>query len=189
MKQTFLLLTLVTALLFGNPVVNADVPNKMSYQGHLTDTAGVGVPNGKYDIPFMIYDAPIGGNLLWEEIQEVHVQNGLFSVILGSVNPLDPSILTNILMSLLLLATILCTRQDMSIEQRLPALMKQFGDGYESASKATEELLKLGTLTVPALINLCKHDDCNLRWQTVNVLGYLKGFQSNPSSIGAGINR
>ena len=61
----------------------------MSYQGLLTDAAGIPVADGPVDLTFKLYDAATDGTLLWEETQEVDVANGLFNVILGSSNPLN----------------------------------------------------------------------------------------------------
>ena len=68
----------------------AEVPGTMSYQGMLTDSTGAVVGDGTYTLTVSIYDTETGGNALWEETHEaVAVMNGVFSVMLGSVNPLD----------------------------------------------------------------------------------------------------
>jgi hypothetical protein len=65
------------------------VPHLISYQGKLTDKNGKPL-KGTYDISFRIYDVETDGNLLWEEThQEVTLEKGVFSVILGSVTNLD----------------------------------------------------------------------------------------------------
>lgn len=65
-----------------------DVPHKINYQGYLTDAAGNQI-TGYLDMTFRIYDSPTGGTQLWSEAQTaVHVENGLFTAILGSVNPI-----------------------------------------------------------------------------------------------------
>lgn len=72
------------------------VPSKMyalpdsllSYQGRLADSSGNLVANGTYNITFSIYtDAATSGSS-WSETQSVAVKNGIFSVMLGSVNPI-----------------------------------------------------------------------------------------------------
>lgn len=67
--------------------INADYPERqMSYQGKLVQN---GVPfDGTIDITFRLYWEPVGGTVKWTETQTVSVDNGLFSVMLGSVNPL-----------------------------------------------------------------------------------------------------
>jgi hypothetical protein len=59
------------------------------YSGSLTNEAGLPVVDGTYDFSFKMYDAAIGGELLWTEVQEgVTVQGGAFSAQLGSTTPL-----------------------------------------------------------------------------------------------------
>ena len=62
----------------------AYTPGQMSYQGYLTDSAGSGL-YGTYQMVFALYDAPTEGNLLWEETQDVVVENGVYNVILGQL--------------------------------------------------------------------------------------------------------
>jgi hypothetical protein len=65
-----------------------DVPHKINYQGYLTDADGNQI-TGDLDMTFKIYDSPTGGAPLWSETQtSVRVGKGLFTVILGSVNPI-----------------------------------------------------------------------------------------------------
>lgn len=78
----------LTMLAGAPPAARAAVPETMSYQGVLTDAGGVPVPDGAYDLTFSLYDAPVGGTLLWSETQTgVPVQAGGFGVLLGSVTP------------------------------------------------------------------------------------------------------
>jgi len=61
-------------------------PERMTYQGFLTD--GSGVPLGdaspkNYDVIFRIYDSESGDGLIWAEQQTVTVDQGYFSVLLG----------------------------------------------------------------------------------------------------------
>jgi hypothetical protein len=64
------------------------VPSKMSYQGVLTDNNIWA--NGGFRMTFGLYTTPNGGNPLWSETQNsVQVENGIFNVFLGSVNPID----------------------------------------------------------------------------------------------------
>ncbi len=67
------------------------IPRMLSYQGKLTDSLGVPVPDGNYQLTFRLYTQQTGGTPFWTEAQTVAVRNGLFSVLLGAVNPL-PSV-------------------------------------------------------------------------------------------------
>lgn len=65
------------------------IPQTISYQGILTDAGATAIPDGSYNLTFKLYHAATDGTLLWSETQAVSVSNGLFNVILGSVNPLN----------------------------------------------------------------------------------------------------
>jgi hypothetical protein len=73
----------------GGVIVASTVPTMISYQGQLLDRGGNLVPDGTYSMTFKLYDASIGGNLLWSETQSVTVTNGLFNVMLGAARSLD----------------------------------------------------------------------------------------------------
>jgi hypothetical protein len=63
------------------------IPETISFQGVLRDAAGEIVPDGPYEIQFMLYDAEQGGDMLWEEMQTLEVTDGVFNAILGSMMP------------------------------------------------------------------------------------------------------
>jgi len=72
------------------PVGAPDVPQLISYQGQLTDAAGNPL-TGDYDMRFCLYDVPNGGSGLWCEQTTVPVNDGVFSVLLGSTTTIpDP---------------------------------------------------------------------------------------------------
>jgi len=64
------------------------IPQMLSYQGKLTDTFGLPVPDTLYAIRFRLYAQPTGGTQFWQENQSVRTTDGLFSVLLGSVTPI-----------------------------------------------------------------------------------------------------
>jgi hypothetical protein len=65
----------------------AQIPKVISYQGILTDTAGIAKPDGLYNFTFLMYEASSGGNALWSESKKLNVKNGLFSTNLGDNTP------------------------------------------------------------------------------------------------------
>jgi len=69
------------------PIAADAVPQHMNVQGFLTDASGNPI-NGSRSIRFDIYR----GGSVWNETQNVDVDNGLFSVILGSVTPIPYSV-------------------------------------------------------------------------------------------------
>ncbi len=69
--------------------VAADVPHLIRYQGTAVDVQGVAL-EGPYTLTFRLYDAATAGTKVWEETQpDVPVTQGHFSVLLGSVTPLN----------------------------------------------------------------------------------------------------
>ena len=86
MKQLLLSLTLV--VLFSALTVMAQIPQTISYQGVLTDTEGTKVADDDYPILFTLYNVATGGSPLWTETQTVTINDGIFNVMLGALNPL-----------------------------------------------------------------------------------------------------
>ena len=87
----FAVVALVAVSVFYLPSpVFSDVPQILNYQGKLTNTSGTLVTNGLYKMVFNLYAAASGGTTLWTETwdgaSKVQVTNGLFNVLLGSVN-------------------------------------------------------------------------------------------------------
>ena len=66
----------------------AQIPQKINYQGYLTSAAGVPV-NGTVAMVFSFYTAPTGGSPIWNETQNVTVHNGVYNVNLGEVAPIS----------------------------------------------------------------------------------------------------
>jgi hypothetical protein len=94
MKRATILLTvaLATPLLFA-VLLKAQVPHMINYQGVLTDpTTGGPIPDNSYSITFTIYSVATGGTALWTEVQNVSTTGGRFNVLLGSVNPIPPTV-------------------------------------------------------------------------------------------------
>jgi hypothetical protein len=71
-----------------NGVDAITIPQMMSYQGKLTDTAGAPVEDTTYSVTFRLYTVPTGGSSFWYETQVVRTRGGLFSTLLGSVTPI-----------------------------------------------------------------------------------------------------
>ncbi len=62
------------------------IPQMISYQGRLVDTAGRPVPNGTYAVTFRMFTQDTGGAAFWSEVQNVTTRSGLFNCLLGAVN-------------------------------------------------------------------------------------------------------
>ncbi|MEO0093979.1 MAG: hypothetical protein ABIK67_07000 [candidate division WOR-3 bacterium] len=65
------------------------IPRMLNYQGKLTDATGNPVPDSTYSITFRLFTVTSGGTAFWNETQDVQTNNGLFNVLLGSLNPID----------------------------------------------------------------------------------------------------
>jgi hypothetical protein len=63
----------------------------ISYQGVISDSLGMPLPDGEHVFSYSLFDDSTGGNQLWSEQHTVLLRRGLFSVILGSVNPFPDS--------------------------------------------------------------------------------------------------
>ena len=73
--------------------VFSQVPGVINYQGSLRDKSGNPI-NQSLPMTFSIYDTPATGTgtQLWTENQTVGVNNGVFSVHVGAVNPIPESV-------------------------------------------------------------------------------------------------
>jgi hypothetical protein len=81
MKNLVLLFSILVLVI--SMVTYAQVPNKISYQGLLTTSAGTPVIDGSYNLQFDIYNLPVGGSLEYTETQaSIPVSKGTFSVVL-----------------------------------------------------------------------------------------------------------
>ena len=94
-----LLLVVFQAYAMPDSIVAADASvGVVSYQGQLMDATGEPV-DGKVDITFRLYNVPSEGSALWTEAHTgantVPVNNGLFHVLLGSLNPIPAGVWSN----------------------------------------------------------------------------------------------
>ena len=84
--------TAALGLLLAAPSAMAAVPQVMNAQGVIRTTAGVPA-TGAFAITFSIYGQQSGGAALWTEPQpNVALNNGLFSVLLGTNTPIPPAL-------------------------------------------------------------------------------------------------
>lgn len=75
-------------------VSSADVPHMINYQGKLTTASG-GCLNDTVQMTFTIYSDSLGVSPDWTETQtEVVVKEGIFNVLLGSVDSIPESVFT-----------------------------------------------------------------------------------------------
>ena len=68
MKNFQLLLSLLLTISLG-VAIQAQNSREISVQGFLKDGNGKAVPDGEYDITFIIYNAASGGQALWQAVK------------------------------------------------------------------------------------------------------------------------
>jgi hypothetical protein len=68
------------------------VPTLINYQGRLMDKSTGQPVDGSREIRFLIYPGDTASTPLWGETQNVTVTSGIYNVLLGSGNSLDPSV-------------------------------------------------------------------------------------------------
>ena len=77
-------------LIFSFSAQDIFAQTKLSVQGVIRKSDGNAVEDGEYAVTFNLYDTLTSGNLLWTETQsQLNVTSGIYSTILGEVNPLD----------------------------------------------------------------------------------------------------
>jgi len=88
MRKLIILVILLTINLFA-----ADI--KIPVHGFLTDNEGVAINNNSQNVTFELYNVASGGTKIWDENQTIPVNNGVFSVKLGSVTAISSTVLEN----------------------------------------------------------------------------------------------
>jgi hypothetical protein len=85
----------LSGLSFASNVAGA-VPMLVTYQGRLTGADELPVVEGYYQMRFRIYDAPNGGNTLWDnDYRSVLVVGGIYSYQLGDSTAFGPALFSN----------------------------------------------------------------------------------------------
>lgn len=94
MKSKIVLSLVISVLICSFSHVFADVPQMINYQGKLATHQEVLVDD-TVSIIFTIYDDSTGGTAFWSETQSsVVVKEGVFSVLLGSMDPIPDTVFT-----------------------------------------------------------------------------------------------
>ncbi len=86
MKKFNILIVLFLLALAGNAFGQAAI----SMQGTIRNSSGAAVSDGTYSLTFKLYTSESGGSPVWTETQDnIKVVGGVYSAILGEVNPLN----------------------------------------------------------------------------------------------------
>lgn len=92
MKSVKILSACLMAILVFSTLAYAEVPKMINYQGKITRPSGALIDTTT-SMVFSIYADSTGGTPLWIETQSsVKVEYGVFSVLLGSVNPIPATV-------------------------------------------------------------------------------------------------
>ncbi|MDO8368084.1 MAG: tail fiber domain-containing protein [Saprospiraceae bacterium] len=91
MKNFLPLLLLVALCNLFSVEIKAQSTPKVSVQGTLKTSIGTAVEDGTYSLKFKLYSVSTGGSALWTETEDVNIVGGVYSHLLGSVNPLNPA--------------------------------------------------------------------------------------------------
>ena len=90
-KAKYIIVGLVAGIAVGGffAYAGASFNEKINYQGKLTDSTGIAVPDSTYCMKFRLMDSAGGTTELWSEVWDVSAgkvstTSGLFSVLLGS---------------------------------------------------------------------------------------------------------
>jgi hypothetical protein len=76
--------------LFLCAVLQIQAQINLSIQGTIQEASGANLENGEYAMTFRLYDTETGGTPVWSETQDVvDVIGGVYSTLLGKVNPLN----------------------------------------------------------------------------------------------------
>ena len=78
----------VIGILCLTALVYAAIPRVINYQGKLTDKDDNPL-SGNFLVTFRFYDVEKAGQAMWEEGHILNIKNGVFSVSMGSVKPLE----------------------------------------------------------------------------------------------------
>lgn len=84
-------LPLYVIFLFLLPIDGSAGPNLLNYQGQLTSQNNEPLPN-PLSLTFAIYDAQESGQKIWQEVQSITHNNGIFHTLLGVTSPLPPTL-------------------------------------------------------------------------------------------------
>ncbi len=84
----FIKLLLSGAVLLFAAATQIHAQTNLSVQGTVQNFDGSAVDNGSYEIGFKLYTTETGGTAVWTETQSVQLTGGVYSVLLGEVEPL-----------------------------------------------------------------------------------------------------
>lgn len=153
-RTPLLLLALMTTA-----VVQAQIPQIISYQGIITN-ASAPVADGTHNTTFRLFDAATGGNNVWEESQTIITKAGLFNAQLGVSTPLNISFTTPLFLEISIAGTALQPRTPLTTAPY--AFSARFADQVANGSITTAKLSNSGGIDGQVLTNT----SAGVEWRT-----------------------
>ena len=87
-RNNLILMCLLGFMTIGRSM--GDIPKQIGIQGQVTDTTGIVLSDGNYDVTFSVYSVDNGDAPIYTEIaSQLLISNGRFSYLLGSSNVLN----------------------------------------------------------------------------------------------------
>jgi len=86
MKLNYIIMTLFLVITIN---IFAQIPEKINYQGLVTDIDGNAIADGKHKFDFNLYTQNTGGTSIWSETRILDVKFGVVNVVLGETNPIN----------------------------------------------------------------------------------------------------
>src|SRR3954470_11726534 len=84
-RWILIIIAFASLLIFALQIKTRAASRFLPFQGRLTDAQGNLIPDGARVVQFKIYDAPVGGQVVWNgEVQKLTVNGGLVSTLLGT---------------------------------------------------------------------------------------------------------
>ena len=86
----FFQLLVILCILFPMTITNVmgQIPKELTYQGHLFDNQGTPV-NGTVRMTFNFYEDTLSNQWVYQDVQDVNVDKGYYTVIIGSSKPIN----------------------------------------------------------------------------------------------------
>ncbi|MEM7133256.1 MAG: H-type lectin domain-containing protein [Chloroflexota bacterium] len=181
------------AIMLSVPRVANSSTSTIPYQGRLADSTGSPL-NETTNIVFRLYNASDDGEVLWEEQwadeNGIQVRDGLFHVLLGSINPIEQTLISS--NSTLYLGITVGTDNEMSPRMQLGSVpfaiqALTVPDGSITAEKLNPELglarIESGFIArATSHENWTLHEDIGERKYTASIL-FEESFSNTPEVV------
>jgi len=172
---------LAAALLALPGACPAQWPHEMNYQVMLTDDMDIPLVNQPVSLMFRIYDAEVGGSLIWAEPQNATTNSiGVVSVALGSVNPFGFMTFDSTWLEVEVNGEIMSPRRRL-VESPYAMVALEAGNAYELDNLPASSYAQYIDLSSPGVINIPSNP---LEWTRLKNVP--PGFADGVDNAGSG---